>query len=160
ANNGVHGFFLIAPERITTPRTYVAEGPVRWLAAGPLVVEARSEERRVVQLACTGAGTVAATANAADYEDGQTANCLKTTRCRLTIPAPPQGKVNKIDYVTCIIRTDPTDPIFFRADMLVQANNGVHGFFLLAHIADTLRTHVAAEGAVRWLAGGPLVVEV
>src|SRR5262249_51834481 len=144
ANNGVHGFFLIAPERITTPRTYVAEGPVRWLAAGPLVVEALLDISADVQFACTVAGTVAAAANAADYEDGQTVNCLNTTRCSLTIPAPPQGKVNKIDYVTFITCTAPSRSIAFLPQMLVQANNGVHGFFLLAHIADTLRTHVAA----------------
>src|SRR5262249_30889015 len=123
ANNGVHGFFLIAPERITTPRTYVAEPPVRWLAAGPLVVEALLDISADVQFASTVDGTVAAAANSANYEHGTSVICPYTTLFRSTIAAPPQGKVNKIDYVTCIIRTDPTDPIFFRADMLVQANN-------------------------------------
>ena len=83
-----------------------------------------------------------AAANAADYEDGQLVNCPNTTRCSLTIPAPPQGKVNKIDYVTCFIRPG--------TDVLVQANNGVHGFFL----------NRVTDWPVRWLAAGPLVIEV
>ena len=140
ANNGVHGFFLLA--HIATLRTHVAEGPVRWRAAGPLVVEVLLAIRTDVQFACTVAGTVAAAANAADYEDGQLVNCPNTTRCSLTIAAPPQGKVNRIDYVTCLIRP--------RTDVLVQANNGVHGFFL----------NRGTDWRVRWLAGGPLVVEV
>jgi hypothetical protein len=109
-----------------------------------------------VQFACTVAGTVAAAPNAADYEDGQLVNCPNTTRCSLSVPAPPQGKVNKIDYVTCIIRTGPTNHLL--ANVLVQANNGVHGFFLITH--NSIGLTYVAEGPVRWLAGGPLVIEV
>src|SRR5262249_48599202 len=132
ANNGVHVFFLVAD--MATLRTDVAEGRVRWLAGGRLGVVGLLENSGDVQFACIVAGTVAAAANAADYEDGQLVNCPNTTRCSLTIAAPPQGKVNKIDYVTCFIRP--------RTDVLVQANNGVHGFFL----------NRGTDWRVRWLA--------
>jgi hypothetical protein len=94
-----------------------------------------------------------AAANAADFEDGRLVNCPNTINCGLTIPAPPQGKVNKIDYVTCKIQTSG----FLGDSILVQANNNVHGFFLRAPFVQA--GGYVAEGPVRWLAGGSLLIE-